>query len=88
MRAIRGDSTEYLKINLTSPDDITTDLVEVSLDSGVTWHAAEHVTGGVRILIGPAGVASLPAGRWDVRVRITDSPEIPVISAGTLAVTA
>lgn len=87
-RAIRVDSTEYVKVTLTADHDITADTIEISLDGGGTWHSAEHVTGGVRILVGPAASLPLAAGMRAVLLRIYDSPEVPVISAGSLVVLA
>lgn len=40
-----------------------------------------------RCLVGPAGTVTLTAGLYAVWVRITDSPEIPVIPAGYLRIT-
>lgn len=40
-----------------------------------------------RCLVGPGGAVALAAGVWFVWVKITDSPEIPVLPAGTLTVT-
>lgn len=40
-----------------------------------------------RCLIGPGGTIALPAAHYYVWVKITDSPEVPAIVAGTLTVT-
>lgn len=37
-------------------------------------------------LVGPGGTAVLPIGEYDVYVRITGSPEIPVKPAGKLVI--
>lgn len=88
-RNIRADSTEYLHITLTADHDITSDTVDVSLDAGANWHTAEHVTGGVRLLVGPGAspAIALPDGINQVLVRIHDVNETPVLSAGTIFVT-
>ena len=39
-----------------------------------------------RCLVGPAGTVALAAGTYEVWVKITDSPEIPVLRSGTLVV--
>lgn len=39
-----------------------------------------------RCLVGPLGTVTLTAGKYDVWVKITDNPEIPVINAGRLTV--
>ena len=40
-----------------------------------------------RCLVGPSGAATLPVGFYDVYVKISDNPEIPVLLAGLLEVT-
>lgn len=41
-----------------------------------------------RCLVGPAGTVTLTAGSYDVWVRVTDSPEVPVLRApGQLVIT-
>lgn len=37
-------------------------------------------------LVGPGGAKTLTAGRYWIWVRVTDNPEIPVLSAGELQV--
>lgn len=40
-----------------------------------------------KCLVGPSGGAiALPVGKYDVWVRVTDSPEIPTLKAGELLV--
>lgn len=40
-----------------------------------------------RCLIGPGSSNALTKGKWYAWVKITDSPEVPVILAGTILVT-
>ena len=40
-----------------------------------------------RCLVGPGGTVTLAAGTYEVWVKITDSPEVPVKRSGTLVVT-
>lgn len=40
-----------------------------------------------RCLVGPGGTVQLAAGRYAMWVRITDSPEVPVIPFGLLHIT-
>ena len=88
METRRGDSTEYVTFLLTTPDDITGDTVEASFDNGITWHPTEHCAGGVRLMPGPAGGdLILPTGTVAAILRIHDTPETPVIPAGSLRVT-
>lgn len=39
-----------------------------------------------RCLVGPNGTIALAAGTYDIYVKVTDSPEIPVMKAGNLQV--
>ena len=39
-----------------------------------------------RCLVGPGGTVTLTAGKYDIWVKITDSPEIPVIFGGRLVI--
>jgi hypothetical protein len=40
-----------------------------------------------RCLVGPGGTIQLAAGTYDVWVKITDNPEVPVLKSGLLEVT-
>lgn len=40
-----------------------------------------------RCTVGPSGTVTLAAGRYDIWVRITTSPEVPVLRGGVLVVT-
>lgn len=40
-----------------------------------------------RCLVGPGGTITLSDGLYSVWVKVTDSPEVPVLKAGTLMVT-
>lgn len=39
-----------------------------------------------RCLVGPSGAITLPIGYYDCYVKVSDSPETPVLLAGTLEV--
>lgn len=81
--------------------DPTADGVQFSFPSEgtdpVTWYVGswETVTSALgvstyyaRCLVGPSGgVVNLVTGKYDIWVKVTDSPEIPVLNAGTLVVT-
>lgn len=88
-------ATEYLHVTVTvdgqPPDPSTT--VEFAFlaasdpTEDTVWSAGEWVEGVARILIGPANSGHLlAAGSYRVFVRVTDSPEIPVLRAGYLTV--
>lgn len=68
---------------------IPTDQVE---PEPADWNAAAWDTSGaglleqfyVRCLVGPGGTVELDPGQYQVFVKITDSPEVPVKQAATL----
>lgn len=75
----------------------TADLVEVAFKApgvdptGPDWHAATWETAGTsyyaRLLVGPVGGLVLAVGTYRMWIRITDSPEVPVLEApGTVRI--
>ena len=58
---------------------------------GGDWKSATWETSGsiyyARCLVGPGGTVALAVGHYLVWVKVTDSPEVPVRSAGFLDVT-
>jgi broad specificity phosphatase PhoE len=56
-----------------------------------SWDGTQPQTPGnayiAHCLVGPGGTVELPAGRYTMWVRITDSPEVPVIPFGLLHIT-
>lgn len=92
MATLRRDSTEYVSIPITAPVDIDSDVVEVAFVHGqnnvpADWFAATVTDGVAKVLVGPDGVIELTPQTWYVVVRVTDSPEVPVVNAGALIVT-
>jgi hypothetical protein len=84
------------------PYNPTADVVEMAFTPASTstqpvtwytgsWDSTDPVPGTssytALCLIGPGGTTTLTAGTWQVWVRITDSPEQPVIPAGQLRIT-
>ena len=79
----------------------TADVVEMAFISGDTeptspdWKSASWETDATtdpdtyyaRCLVGPGGTVTLADGLYQVWVRVTDSPEIPVKKSGQLQVT-
>ena len=70
--------------------DPTADLVEIAFKppgvdpTGPDWHAASWETAGAttfyaRLLVGPVGGLVLAVGTYRMWVRVTDSPEVPVL---------
>jgi len=52
-----------------------------------SWETGANSTYLARCLVGPAGTVTLTAGLYYVWIKITDSPEVPVMLAGTLEIT-
>lgn len=89
-------SQQYVRVPVSeaSGNDPTGDTVTMAFPvTGVdptTFYAATWVTlGGIyyaRCLVGPSGPAILAVGYFDVYVKVSDSPETPVLLSGTLEV--
>jgi hypothetical protein len=99
--SIYATSTEQVAVTVTPPIGLnpTADTVQMAfllspppVQPGVSdWHAATwQATSAPYValcLVGPAGTTSLTQGQWNVWVKITASPEIPVKWCGILQVT-
>lgn len=93
---ISNQSVEYLRCTVAASLDPTSDAVEFQFPAvgdglqAANWEAGAWVAGAhpytAQILIGAGGVV-LTAGVYEVWVRITDAPEVPVLYAGRLEVT-
>lgn len=87
-------TVEYLDVTVTNTLGVpfNTQPVAISIDGGKTfntaaWQGTAGPTRTCSLLIGTT--VPLPApGAYDIRVQITDSPEIPIIDAGTFIVSA
>lgn len=87
-------------IKLGSPVDPTGDVIAMAFPvSGVEPVAGDWKTGSweistyngvttylARCLVGPGGAIALAIGTYDIWIKITDNPEIPVIHAGQLVI--
>ena len=96
-------STEYVQVSAAftvsgSPVNPTNDAVQMAFMAGGAlpgtsdWHAAVWETAGsayyVQCLVGPAnGGVVLAPGMYEIWVRITDNPEVPVRSPDQLSIT-
>jgi len=96
---IRAQSLEYLPIRVKATRlggdyDPSVDPVEVALPeinvAPSTWKVAtwqsydgKHYA---NVLVGTGGDFALAVGDYDIFVRITDSPEVPVLRAGMLRI--
>lgn len=90
------ESRQYVKVPVIAERngvviDPTIDPVQMAFpavgEDPVTWYAATWETDAVtsatsaRCLVGPGGTVELAVGFYDVYVKITDSPEEPVLRA-------
>lgn len=89
-------STQYIRVPVTeaSGADPTADSVSMAFpvtgEEPSVFYSGSWVTiSGInyaRCLVGPSASATLEVGYYDVFVKITDSPETPVLLSGTLEV--
>lgn len=87
-------SLEYVRATIEGPPNKTSFGPEMAIlpegedpDSG-DWETAEWSGDDVIILVGPGGAFTLTKGvRYEVWVRITASPEIPVLRPGFIHAT-
>ena len=52
-----------------------------------SWESGANGTYLARCLVGPSGTVTLAAGVYYVWIKVTDSPEVPVMLAGTVEIT-
>jgi hypothetical protein len=84
MLRISSQSTEYILVAVTASVVVTGDPVALAFTApgadpvSGDWLTGSWVNGKARILVGPGGAKTLTAGSWDLWVRVTDNPEIPV----------
>lgn len=82
-------SIEYVAATVTSDVTLDAQPVTMSVDSGVTWLPAEWVgdPGTTRQVRTASPVTfDTPSGGRHVLVKIVDTPEIPVVFAGSYGV--
>lgn len=87
-------SVEYVKVPVTGPDDLTSLDVDMAIlpdgqdPAGGDWKAAAWIGTSAAVLIGPATLLPLTKGvTYGVWVRITSTPEIPVLGPYGLHIT-
>lgn len=96
-------STEYVRVNVSAliggtihdptGDPVSMAFIPSSADpTDPDWHPGTWETAGnvykALCLVGPAnGGVVLPDGQYAVWVKVTDSPEVPVLRAGILTMT-
>ncbi len=87
-RVIYRGTTEYLDVTVTCDVELGSQAVAISFDRdtwlNAAWIGSAGTTRTCRVLVADA---NLPAGRdANVFVRVTDTPEIPVILAGPIKI--
>ena len=101
--AISSVSLEYVRVQVTalksgSSVNPTGDVVQMAFTGvGVlpvsgdwktaSWETTPQNAYYAKCLVGSGGAVTLAAGRYDIWVKVTDSPEVPVKLAGQLLVT-
>ncbi len=66
-----------------SGQPVTADWLSATWETNTTTTQATYYA---RVMIGPGSSKTLAAGRWVCWVRLTATPEIPVISPGTVVI--
>jgi hypothetical protein len=83
-RTIYRDATEYLTVSVTADVSLTTQPVYISVDNRATWLTATWIgtagtTRSCQVLLNNTNMPV--AGDRQLFVKITDSPETPIIPA-------
>ncbi len=95
---VSSTSTAYIRVPISEAtggdptgDPVTFAFPEPGTEPTIFYSGSWDTLAGVhfaRCLIGPVGgVVALVAGFYDIYVKITDSPEVPVLLSGLLEVT-
>jgi hypothetical protein len=88
-------SVEYVKVAVTGPTGVDLSDLDVELaivddgqipDTG-DWKAGTWIGSSAAVLIGPGTLLELDQGTYDVYVKITSSPEVPVLPSGSIHIT-
>lgn len=89
MRHLYTGTTEYVAATITSSVTLDAQVVEFRFGPSAGW-----ITGAwtgtaatqrqARVLINSGNIPA--AGTYDLYVRVTDSPEIPIVNAGRITV--
>lgn len=94
MLRIPSLSVEYVRVPVTGPPDLTTLDVDMAIvpqgqDPGSgDWKSADWIGSDAAVLIGPATALPLTKGvNYGIWVKITSSPEIPVLGPYDLHIT-
>lgn len=87
-RTLYRGTVEYLECEVVADAELDTQDVDISLDGGTTWTAAEWfgdagTTRSARILL---DTADMDEGKYTVYVRVALTPEVPISHAGTVRI--
>lgn len=88
-------SVEYVKVAVTGPTGV--DLTELDIALAIVadgqipdtddWQVGTWIGSSAALLIGPGTDLELDRGTYDVYVRVTSDPEIPVLPSGSIHIT-
>jgi hypothetical protein len=88
-------SVEYVRVAVTGPTGV--DLGELDVEMAVVadgqtpdvddWKVGTWIGSSAAVLIGPGTPLALDQGTYDVYVKITSSPEVPVLPSGSIHIT-
>ncbi len=94
---ISSQSRQYVRVPISDANghDPTSDMVAMAfptpgMEPSIYISGDWATLAGIyyaRCLVGPGGAVQLDPGFYEVFVKITDNPEIPVLNAGLLEVT-
>lgn len=89
-RVIYRGATEYINAPVVANVTLSSQVVAFSFDAGVTWTAAAWVgsagtTRTAQLLVVASTTFPAP-GMYTLLVRVTDTPEIPIMNAGGITV--
>lgn len=93
MLLIPSVSKEYVHVPVTGAtvsDPVELAVIDYTAEEPTTddWQPADAWDGTTaKLLIGPGGTAELANGTYRIWVRVTATPEVPVIRAGLLRIT-
>ncbi len=81
-------TSEYVSVTVTSDVSLSAQPVTVSLDRGATWLPAtwQGSAGTTRTARTTSPVTFASTGLKTVLVKVTDTPEVPIIEAGRISV--
>ena len=81
-----GDTVNFAFVG---PFNTTSQAADNPPTSSTTWYTGTWDSGTpytARVLVGSGGVTTLAVGAYQVYVRVTDSPEVPVLWSGPIQV--